>query len=170
MYFTEQNLNKFDFKKILSSVIGKEKAASIGKKTTKVLHTKGGKLMMAAGAIATVVPVVGWIAGPIISAGGAQLDKAQKAKLAKKLVEKKEPELLQIKEEMETGQLTDKEYETKVIDTLEESAQEVRTETIKKIETRDRETAARSSGSSTSMLIGGGVAAAVLAMLAMRNK
>ena len=166
MYFTEQNIGKFDFKKILSSIVGKDKAGVIGKKTTKVLKEHGGEIVMAVGAVATVVPVVGWIAGPIISAGGSQLSKAQKAKLAKRLVEKKEPELIQVKEEMEAGKLSDKEYEEKVIETLEESAQEVREEMIQKINTKDR---AAKSSSSTPMLIGGGVAAAVIAMLAMRK-
>lgn len=155
------NLEKFDFKKILSSIVGKDKAGVIGKKTTKVLHTKGGKLMMAAGAVATVVPVVGWIAGPIISAGGAELDKAQKAKLAAKLAAKKEPELLEAKQELETGVITDEEYKDKVIGTLEQSAKEVRTETIKKIGLKD-------SNKNSNILVGG-VAVAALALLMLRK-
>ena len=155
------NLEKFDFKKILSSIVGKDKAGVIGKKTTKVLHTKGGKLMMAAGAVATVVPVVGWIAGPIISAGGAELDKAQKAKLAAKLAAKKEPELLEAKQELETGVITDEEYKDKVIGTLEQSAKEVRTETIKKIGLKD-------SNKNSNILVGG-VAVAALAFLMLRK-
>jgi len=159
MYYN--NLEKFDFKKILSSIVGKDKAGVIGKKTTKVLHTKGGKLMMAAGAVATVVPVVGWIAGPIISAGGAELDKAQKAKLAAKLAAKKEPELLEAKQELETGVITDEEYKDKVIGTLEQSAKEVRTETIKKIGLKD-------SNKNSNILVGG-VAVAALALLMLRK-
>ena len=159
MYYN--NLEKFDFKKILSSIVGKDKAGVIGKKTTKVLHTKGGKLMMAAGAVATVVPVVGWIAGPIISAGGAELDKAQKAKLAAKLAAKKEPELLEAKQELETGVITDEEYKDKVIGTLEQSAKEVRTETIKKIGLKD-------SNKNSNILVGG-VAVAALAFLMLRK-
>ena len=163
--YSNNNLSKFDFKNILSNIVGKDKAGVIGKKTTKVLHTKGGTILMAAGAVATVVPVVGWIAGPIISAGGAELDKAQKAKLAAKLAAKKEPELLEAKKELETGAITDAEYEEKVKNTLEESAQEVRSETIQKIQTKDKAAAAKPSNT----MIMGGVAVAALALLAFRK-
>lgn len=161
MYLTNNNLEKFDFSKILSKVVGKDKAAVLGKKTTKVLHEKGGTILMAAGAVATVVPVVGWIAGPIISAGGAALDKAQKAKLAAKLAKKKEPELIEAKKELESGVLTDIEYENKVKDTLEQSAQEVRTETIKKIQTKDAK--------NNNTVLVGGAAVAALALLMLRK-
>jgi len=157
MHFTEQNIGKFSFKTIIPKKFAKQ--------ATTILHTKGGKLMMAAGAVATVVPVVGWIAGPIISAGGAQLDKAQKAKLAAKLAAKKEPELLEAKKELESGAITDAEYEEKVKNTLEESAQEVRSETIQKIQTKDKAAAAKPSNT----MIMGGVAVAALALLAFRK-
>ena len=163
--YSNNNLSKFDFKNILSKIVGKDKAGVIGKKTTKVLHEKGGTILMAAGAVATVVPVVGWIAGPIISAGGAQLDKAQKAKLAAKLAAKKEPELLEAKKELESGVITDAEYESKVKDTLEESAQEVRTETIKKINAKDKAAAAKPN----SNIMIGGAAVAALVLLTMRK-
>ena len=163
--YSNNNLSKFDFKNILSNIVGKDKAGVIGKKTTKVLHTKGGTNLMAAGAVATVVPVVGWIAGPIISAGGAELDKAQKAKLAAKLAAKKEPELLEAKKELESGVITDAEYESKVKDTLEESAQEVRTETIKKINAKDKAAAAKPN----SNIMIGGAAVAALVLLTMRK-
>jgi len=163
--YSNNNLSKFDFKNILSKIVGKDKAGVIGKKTTKVLHEKGGTILMAAGAVATVVPVVGWIAGPIISAGGAELDKAQKAKLAAKLAAKKEPELLEAKKELESGVITDAEYESKVKDTLEESAQEVRTETIKKINAKDKAAAAKPN----SNIMIGGAAVAALVLLTMRK-
>jgi len=93
--------------------------------TEEFLKKNGGKLMMAVGAVATLIPVVGWIVGPVLAAGGKILDEKQQADWAARLAKLKEKELTALKDQFDNGLLSEEEYESKVKAVLEEGAREL---------------------------------------------
>jgi hypothetical protein len=84
------------------------------KKTTALLQQHGGKLVMAVGLVATLIPVVGWIVGPLVTAGGTALDQAQQARLAARIAMKKQQALTAAKDRYENGQTTEAQYQAEV--------------------------------------------------------
>lgn len=104
--------------------------ATFQKKTTKVLQEKGGLILSAAGTVATVIPVVGWIAGPLMVVAGGALAAAQQARLAKKIAERRKKDLESAKNEWVAGNLTDEQYEARVKKIAGEEAASVIAEDI----------------------------------------
>jgi hypothetical protein len=87
---------------------------ALASKTTKILHEKGGVLLATAGAIVTVIPVIGWVAGPLISLAGAGLTMAQQAKFAARVAKHRQQDLMRLKEQWLNGEISDAEYQFRV--------------------------------------------------------
>lgn len=84
--------------------------SALSQKTEAFLKQHGGKLLMAVGTVAVVIPVVGWIAGPVLAIAGKVLDSAQTAQYAAKIAKKKQAELLALRKRYENGEISDEEY------------------------------------------------------------
>lgn len=87
--------------------------SALGQKTEDFLKKNGGKLMMAVGTVATVIPVVGWIAGPALAIGGKVLDSHQTAQLQAKVAARRQKELEALRVQYESGQITSEEYQNR---------------------------------------------------------
>jgi len=81
--------------------------------TKQFLSQHGGKVMMVAGTVATVIPYVGWIAGPAVVALGKKLDEKQTAAWMAKVAQSREKDLLELKDQFEGGQIDATQYKTK---------------------------------------------------------